>query len=978
MILPVCIVCMLIRNAFASSEKTDCISDFDSAECRDQALFVQMKRNATSNELGKDSCEEIIRHVDGCLGINAEDNVITSRMQKLITVRTYEIASKLIDANCSLAQLGEGWDNDPNVLDAAKLAAEDAAVSLVREEFDSRVLATLTGKNITLDAIEQFTKAVTNLIEMCPDGEEKETFQVSDLSEILHESPSMNISRLAMDTAMYIEGRCQEEVLDLEYFVGKFVAATGSSCNDLVTTSFLHRQREETRKLEYYAKSALALHDETNQLGHHLAANLRGESAGDSHFHDAMLQAAKNVSRRSAIVRLHYVEAKHFEEMHGFSRSSYCSRHRELVDARPDHWIAQSRAIKSYVKCMCSEQRPALVCDAENRYDLQMVGNKLKHELLALQGGVPSLLQSSHGLWTNSSANGTEMGTSNATGAVGLGPCQDSEGNTEAFSCELCVAGDCIDPSSGEGTQDIFGALKPLFQQTVPCLSGSCAACMGIKPGDPIQFKLELGASVDKCSSPLDVFASFQIYIAVKMCIGGVLGEIADKVGWSACMELAKLAWHPFISKLKATINLPVPLPPPIGVRATLEANLRLGELSDVVINHCASKSRPSLKHRCFQEMYIAQEPTGITFKVDVLLGVNIPFVGSIGQWKNVFETKIQEDDNSRTLAMNRAGVTILNIGSSSSNRKCGKALSGVKCRRDAGDKQYRANQWDQHDDRFNVESSGGRQVCVKREDNNGGWGMQLEIACVPSQEEPKPAVAIGSSFSNSRCAFPPERVTCQKNAANPNVRLGFDQHGDKFEVTRHQSGRICARRTDNGGGWGLNLIIECDGTDNSGDVWAPTTLHFGRSAFNEHCILRSHTLQCDSEAGNQGFRMNDDRHGDTFHVHVFNDWVCARRLNHDGGWGMDLKVQCKKKTNEGSVVKVRIGSTNANLKCVETGYTGLKCSLGAGRPEMRYNYHEAGDTFSVWSHGSHVCAKRSDSNGGWGMDLEVACLRLT
>jgi hypothetical protein len=970
---------MLLRNAFASSEKTDCISDFDSAECRDQALFVQMKRNATSNELGKDSCEEIIRHVDGCLGINAEDNVITSRMQKLITVRTYEIASKLIDANCSLAELGEGWDNDPNVLDAAKIAAEDAALSLVREEFDTRVLATLTGQNITLDAIEQFTKAVTNLIEMCPDREEKDNFQASDLSEILHASPSMNISRLAMDTAMYIEGRCQEEVLDLEYFVDKFVAATGSSCDDLVTTSFLDRQREETRKLEYYAKSALALHDETNQLGHHLAANLRGEGAKDLHFHDAMLQAAKNVSRRSAVARLHYVEAKHFEEIHGFSRSSYCSRHRELEDARPDHWIAQSSAIKSYVKCMCSDQRPALVCDAENRDDLQLVGNKLKHKLLALQRGVPALLQSSHGLWANSSANGTEMGTSNATAAVGIGMCQDADGEFEGVSCELCVSGQCIDPSSGEGTPDIFGYLKPLFQNTIPCLSGSCSACMGIKPGDPIQFKLELGASVDKCSSPLDVFASFQIYIAVQMCIGGVLGEIADELGWSVCQELAKLAWHPFISKLIATINLPVPIPPPIGVKASLEANLRLGDITDVVSDHCLSKSNSALKYNCLQEMYKAQGPTGIKFKVDVLLGVRIPFVGEVGQWKNVFEAKIEEDDNSRQLAMNRAGVTILNIGSSSNNRKCGKALSGVTCKRDAGNKQYRANQQDQHGDRFKIESSGGREVCVKREDNNGGWGMQLEIVCTPSQRELKPIVSIGRSFSNSRCAFPPESVTCHKNAANPGVRLGFDQHGDSFEVTTNPSGRVCARRTDNGGGWGLKLVIECEGTDNSGDGWVPTTVHFGSSAFNTHCKLRSHALQCDPDAGNQRNRMNDHSAGDRFHVEVIGEWVCARRLDNSGGWGMDLKVQCKQRSREGSVVKARIGASHhSNHKCVETGYTGLRCASNAGFKENRYNFHEARDAFHISTSGSRVCAKRTDSNGGCGMDLEVACLKIT
>jgi hypothetical protein len=687
------------------------------------------------------------------------------------------------------------------------------------------------------------------------------------------------------------------------------------------------------------------------------------------------MQAARNVSRRSAIARLQYVEEKHFEDIHGLSRSSYCSGYNEFARERPDHWIAQSSAIKSYVTCMCSEQRPALVCDAENRADLQVVVNKLALELLELQKQEHGLLQTSTGLSTNFSANGTEMGKSNLSGGIGLGPCEDDQGKPAPVSCSLCVDGsNCID-SNGEGVQDIFASVKPLFNQAKSCVTGSCEVCVGIKPGDPLMFKLELGASIPECGNKQEIFASFQIFIALKLCIGGVLGDIADKIGWSACVQLVKAAWHPYISKGSAELSLPVFIP---WVRATFRGNLNLGEPTPLVLNYCKNKPHYSQQLICLNEMYEARGPTGVHIKVQFLVGFPTFFFGDVGKWVDMAEKSFEENDNSRELAMNHVGVTIVKIGRSSKNEKCGKSIEALNCDTFVANKGYRVNR-DHKDagDSFRV-STDGRKVCVKRTDSTVGWDMNLEIACRVSKDtkDLNPVVAVGKSYSNQRCVFPPEGMNCKENAGNPGVRLGFDAYDDKFIVTKTASGRICAKRSDSAGGWGMNLILECDATHSSDNKWTPTTVHVGKSFSRQRCVMQSHAMHCEHFAGNQGYRVNDDSAGDKFWVQYIAPWVCAERLDtqDDSGWYMDLTLQCKRGSYEGDVVKVYIGPSDQNQKCVDTGRKDIWCSNIAADPGYRVNLNKYYDHFSVRVSGSEVCAKRRFTNSGWGQPLEISC----
>ena len=113
------------------------------------------------------------------------------------------------------------------------------------------------------------------------------------------------------------------------------------------------------------------------------------------------------------------------------------------------------------------------------------------------------------------------------------------------------------------------------------------------------------------------------------MCIGGVLGKIAGAIGWTACAELANVAYYPFINKMTISLMLPIFIPPPLGVSAGLEVNLNLGDLTPAVYKHCGSQGHKEFN--CLQSMFDARGPTGVKVYVKVLIGVKIPVLGEAG-----------------------------------------------------------------------------------------------------------------------------------------------------------------------------------------------------------------------------------------------------------------------------------------------------------------------------------------------------------
>ena len=88
--------------------------------------------------------------------------------------------------------------------------------------------------------------------------------------------------------------------------------------------------------------------------------------------------------------------------------------------------------------------------------------------------------------------------------------------------------------------------------------------------------------------------------------------------------------------------------------------------------------------------------------------------------------------------------------------------------------------------------------------------------------------------------------------------------------------------------------------------------------------------LECASDAGDQGKRLNYDNLEWDIRLHVFTDWdhvkeellVCAQRTDGQGEhWEMNLEVKCKVKE-----LMVDVGSTKEDKKCVGAYQHTMKC----------------------------------------------------
>ena len=771
--------------------------------------------------------------------------------------------------------------------------------------------------------------------------------------------------------AEHVENMCQVNVLDTDFFVTRL--GDPADCSELIGASLLSKMRKEAQKLDYYAKSSVVLHNEKNGVGHHFVKLLKGQGED---FKARLLNAtAEHAEHLPSMGRLRLLDLKHFEHVHGYSVEKYCDGNLHSKEAA--EWVRESSEIQRYVDCLCIRQQPSLLCDFQHLEELESIRPAVMERLYAAQRSVSSadLLQVAEGLKSK---------------GIGLGPCLSGGG----ISCNFCVSGQCIDQGGGL-SMDHFSALTSLIKGPSGCLSGDCSVCMGLKPGDALQFILSFGVAME-CSNAAAMFTSFHIWAALTLCIGGVLGKIASAIGWSACAGLAHVGYFPFINKMTITLSLPIFIPPPLGLAAPIEVNLNLGDLTPAVYNYCSGLGHG--EYNCLQSMFDARGPTGVSMGVDVLLGVQIPVLGTVGKWVRILGFDMAEKDNSRELAMNKAGVTIEYIGKSSSAVVCGKTFSNVNCVQHAGDPGFRANTQDNHKgDRFHVyrnphDPHDPRALCVKRVDRNSGWGMELELACKVDNNQGGGGgilVPLGKTVHNKKCVMPPEPVFCHGHSGNRGHRLGFDSHDDDFQITQ-EGGRVCGhlvnrrrrrrrhrRRRRNSNGWDLNLVLECDSQGHQVD-YVVQDVNLGKSKTNYRCILPTHRMECDHDAGNADKRANEHKNSDTFTIwNSHTQHLCARRTDKHSGWGMDLKIQCKQYEKLWDKVKVTIGGSHHNEKCVPEPRKNIRCDDLAANREYRFTRTEKGDSFYVSQRNGHVCARRTDSHGGWGMNLEIECKAL-
>merc|ERR1719276_673835 len=195
-------------------------------------------------------------------------------------------------------------------------------------------------------------------------------------------------------------------------------------------------------------------------------------------------------------------------------------------------------------------------------------------------------------------------------------------------------------------------------------------------------------------------------------------------------------------------------------------------------------------------------------------------------------------------------------IDNSDSNEKCVTAPVAVICADDAG---HIGNRINTHTagDTFDIEVRGDNrdQVCARRTDSDGGWGMHLEITCFSAPVH----ILIDSSEQSRKCVTHSFPVTCAGDAGHLGNRINSHQAGDTFDINSHQA-EVCATRTDASVGWGMHLEIACVATgEEEGPIVSSPVINvlIDNSNTNIKCVDTAVPVVCADDAGHLGNRLN-------------------------------------------------------------------------------------------------------------------------
>jgi len=524
--------------------------------------------------------ENYVNHLADCLKPaldKATASRNTKRHQQIMRVAVAESAMKALEE-------GNADDDATSTMrDLNHEVGAAAADSIVQEDFHEALMDTMGADTITSSVVNKFTSVLKHTAEACGDGAAAEADILAEDERQLLTSDSGNMTtaeaRVAMDLALDVGSRCQDEVLDVDFMVDHGLELdSDGSCSSLVQKSQSKVRRHAKTRINAHLSSVLALHDDSNKLGYtfmqHVEKNgllMASENHNDPDAAEAYLSKLKEALHvdipKAKLARLLYLDSKHYEVLHGVSKDSYCRARREVLENKKDHWTSQSAAISAYDKCLCEELQPALVCDVKHEKALQPVKAALHEKAASLRQADGRRSYSNESLGTSGNA---------------FGPC------SPPIVCQLCANGNNCIRTDGTSSQDMFGEMKDkLLDSPAACMSGSCGIEMGSPAGTcGVKFVLEIGAKLSDCSSKAAIFTSFHVYLAAKLCMGGPVSDFADLFGWDACMTIAELQYYPFVGKLAGNLNLPIPLPPPVGVRAQLSGSGPVHEMSRAVTNH--------------------------------------------------------------------------------------------------------------------------------------------------------------------------------------------------------------------------------------------------------------------------------------------------------------------------------------------------------------------------------------------------------
>lgn len=341
---------------------------------------------------------------------------------------------------------------------------------------------------------------------------------------------------------------------------------------------------DHIKELNFKAKAAMALHDDSNRLGHHIVQHLRRHtehSGKDEHRPSIFLnktltslvhEAAKAPLSDHQLERLHHLDSLHYAELHqDQGRDHHCQEREEMARDQPDHWSLHHEDVNAYMECLCVQRKPSLVCEAIHHegvlnaadHVVQMMQEHFE-ELNAEGSGQHPPIEWHRGMGQMTSELQTYSNSSQDLGfAIPLGPC-----DADALSCQVCVKSFCLSapfpkaeddsdapPTPGDQAMNVLGAMRQgLDAPSSPCFSVDCTACIGLKPADPVKFNLNVGAS-GACSSKHAFFSSFVLWIGLQVCVaGGPLEKLLKLIRRDQiCIDFPTLEYYPFVGKMGIT-----------------------------------------------------------------------------------------------------------------------------------------------------------------------------------------------------------------------------------------------------------------------------------------------------------------------------------------------------------------------------------------------------------------------------------------
>lgn len=401
-------------------------------------------------------------------------------------------------------------------------------------------------------------------------------------------------------------------------------------------------------------------------------------------------------------VRLRMKENRDFHHLYGMTKAEMCSGIMEMRTST--FWFAKHKTLKLFHDCVCNQGQTVVVCTAKYDKEitkfqtktLQKVGNAVEQIKMEQMRG--ALNRTDLDVTT-----GTDLDVT--TGKAAVGPCWpiscamcvgntciDTAGNpsfnifgavqSRISDTANCMSGSC---SMGIGT---------------PPGWNTCQFMLSITMG--MQVTANHGSCF---TNALHTLMRSSVYISQALCLTGIFGTLASAVGFTSCKTIASTYYYYHVGKISFSMGLPIfsfipfmghrfhltfhwqlhqPSPAPRkvcswrhgwaveyylcgwrhyflkqesgkkgSIRQLLQSKETVEEeAEDSAISTWGRRRRRRAtpifcgrwvtRHsQCIKEMNNFRVNTHGQISYQLLMGIKIPFVGTIGKWKTLFSFRV-------------------------------------------------------------------------------------------------------------------------------------------------------------------------------------------------------------------------------------------------------------------------------------------------------------------------------------------------